>query len=237
MKNCLVVLSGGQDSTTCLYWAKQTPGLEKLHAITFDYGQRHGVEIRSARIVGDMADVDTHELVVLPDGILAGTSPLTNPAEEVEEYESAETLPGGIEKTFVPARNLLFLSIAANRAAVLGCDSIVIGVSEEDFGGYPDCRGEFITAMEAAINAGLPEDCKLTVHTPLINRNKKETVELAASLGGCMEALAYSHTCYNGDWPPCGKCHACLLRARGFEQAGIEDPLLTHCAEQLGEEM
>lgn len=235
MKNCLVILSGGQDSTTCLYWAKQNPGLEKLHALTFDYGQRHGIEIRSASTVAAMAGVDTHELVVLPDNILAGTSPLTNPTVEVEEYESAETLPGGIEKTFVPARNLLFLSIAANRAAVLGCDALVIGVSEEDFGGYPDCRSDFITAMEAAINAGLPDDCQLTVYTPLINRDKRETVELAAGLDGCLDALAYSHTCYNGDCPPCGKCHACLLRARGFDQAGIEDPLLARCTGQLPE--
>ena len=89
--------------------------------------------------------------------------------------------------------------------------------------------------MEAAINNGLPDECKLEVHTPLINRNKQETVELAAQLGGCLDALAFSHTCYNGDWPPCGKCHACLLRQQGFVKAGIEDPLLALCARELGE--
>ena len=98
MKKPLVILSGGQDSTTCLFWAKHSLGVEEVHAITFDYGQRHGVEIRSARIVGEMADVATHELIVLPDGILAGTSPLTNPDYEVEQYSDAASLPGVTRK-------------------------------------------------------------------------------------------------------------------------------------------
>jgi len=214
MKKPLVVLSGGQDSTTCLYWVKAQPGVEEIHCLTFDYGQRHGVELRSAYKVGAMAEVDTHELVELPDGVLIGDSPLVNPDFEVDEYESEDQLPGGIEKTFVPAR-------------------IVIGVSQEDFGGYPDCRGDFISAMSEAISEGLPEP--VLIVTPLINKTKRETVDLAVELdNGVMEALAMSHTCYQGDWPPCGRCHSCLLRAKGFEEAGIPDPLITHVEAYLG---
>lgn len=232
MKKPLVVLSGGQDSTTCLYWVKAQPEVEEIHCLTFDYGQRHGIELRSAHKVGMMAEVDGHELVELPDGVLIGDSPLVNSDIEVDQYESEDEMPGGIEKTFVPARNILFLSIAANRASVLGCDSIVIGVSQEDFGGYPDCRGDFISAMSEAISEGLPEP--VLIVTPLINKTKKETVEMAVELdNGVMEALAMSHTCYQGEWPPCGRCHSCLLRAKGFEEAGVPDPLITHVEEYL----
>lgn len=232
MKKPLVVLSGGQDSTTCLYWAKAQPGVEEIHCLTFDYGQRHGEELRSASKVGQMAKVASHELIELPDGILIGDSPLVNSEFEVDEYDSEDELPGGIEKTFVPARNIMFLSIAANRASVLGCDSIIIGVSQEDFGGYPDCRGDFISAMSEAISQGLPEP--VLIVTPLINKTKKETVELAVELNnGVIEALAMSHSCYQGEWPPCGRCHACLLRAKGFEEAGIPDPLIVYAHNYL----
>lgn len=232
----LVILSGGQDSTTCLYWAKQLPGVEEVHAVTFDYGQRHAIEIESALKVAEMAGVASHEIVKLPDGILRGTSPLINADHEVGRYESAETLPGGLEDTFVPARNILFLTLAANRAYCLGCDALVIGVSQEDYGGYPDCRIEFINAMEKALCEGMPKP--LVIKKPLITLNKMRTVELADVLdmthygatgkreGGCLDALAYSHTCYNGETPPCGSCHACLLRAKGFQEAEVVDPLI-----------
>jgi len=236
VKKPLVILSGGQDSTTCLYWAKQMPGVQEVHAVTFDYGQRHAAEIQSAQTVAEMAGVASHEFIKLPEGILRGTSPLVNPDYEVGQYESAETLPGGLEDTFVPARNILFLTLAANRAHCLGCDTLVIGVSQEDYGGYPDCRVEFINAMERAICEGMPKP--LLIKKPLITLNKMRTVEMARDLdhahyretgraeGGCLDALAYSHTCYNGEFPPCGSCHACLLRAKGFEEAEQYDPLI-----------
>ena len=170
-----------------------------------------------------MAGVVSHEILHV-SSILKGTSPLVNPSHEVDTYKDADSLPGGLEATFVPMRNALFLVLAANRAAVLGCNQIYIGVSQEDYGGYPDCRLDFIESMERSINQAL--DQRIYIETPLIQLNKKETVELAQTLPGCMEALAFSHTCYKGDYPPCGKCHACLLRARGFEQAGIQDPLV-----------
>ena len=222
MSKALVVLSGGQDSTTCLYWALRQYG--EVVAVTFDYGQRHAIEIEAAREIAEHAGIEW-ELVRIPP--LGGDSPLTELAREVRQYESADALPGGIEDTFVPGRNIIFLALAANRAASLGCEIIIAGLSQEDFGGYPDCRRVFVDAMEKAVNLGLEGTAaKIVIETPLINMSKKETVLLAQEVGA-MEALALSHTCYNGERPPCGHCHACLLRLKGFEEAGVEDPLLS----------
>lgn len=233
-KGAIVILSGGQDSTTCLCWTAEQ-GYNRVHAITFDYGQRHRVELEAAEAVfgvfranvGHVLEV-SHETVKLPEGVLQGTSPLVNQDEEVEKYEDADSLPGGLEKTFVPMRNLLFLTIAGNRAVVHGCKDIIIGVSQEDFGGYPDCRSVFISdatnTMRRAVDMGIEE---LDVVTPVGKLDKEATVRLAQELGPfCLEALSHSHTCYEGKVPPCGKCHACLLRAKGFERVGIPDPLL-----------
>lgn len=224
MKKALIVLSGGQDSTTCLFFVKKHYPEHELHAITFNYGQRHDVEIDSARIIAEMANVKSHEVVELPEGILAGTSPLTDHSKNVGQYADAESLPGGLEDTFVPGRNLLFLAIAANRAYVLGADMLVTGVAQEDFGGYPDCRDVFIRSMQKTIFQAT--DREIEIQAPLMYLNKRQTVKLAESLPGCMDALANSHTCYNGEQPPCGKCHSCLLRAKGFEEAGIPDPMM-----------
>lgn len=220
----LVVLSGGQDSTTCLYLAIAKYGVDNVHCITFDYGQKHSIEIEAAKKVARFAGIpeERHEILSLPIGILAGSSPLTNPSVELEVYENVEALPGGLEKTFVPGRNILFLTLAANRASVLGIQDIYIGVSQEDFGGYPDCRDDFIWAMEQALTRGLPQPVHLS--TPLIYLNKRQTVELAMTYPGCMDALKYSHTCYAGVAGGCGNCHACLLRLKGFADAGVDDP-------------
>jgi 7-cyano-7-deazaguanine synthase len=220
MRKALVILSGGQDSTTCLFWAKRE--YDEVHALTFAYNQRHAIEIESARKIATIAGA-RHEIMQL-GAIFAGLSPLTNPSETVAQYNSAAALPGGLEATFVPGRNILFLAIAANRAYVLDCDDLIIGVSQEDFGGYPDCRQEFIRQMESALKSGL--DRQITIRTPLMHLSKKETVQLAQSLPVCLEALAHSTTCYNGTQPPCALCHACLLRARGFAEAGVPDPLV-----------
>lgn len=227
----LVVLSGGQDSTTCLYWAIQQ-GYD-VHTITFDYGQKHKVELISAMQVANLAAVPdaNREIVQLGNGILAGTSPLTNKDEVLEQYADHKSLPGGLEKTFVPMRNQLFLTLAANRAYVLGCNVLITGVCQEDSGGYPDCRATFISALQDAINYGtftgepgtLPP---LRILTPLMYMTKAQSIKLAQTLPGCMEALAYSHTSYDGAYPPVGKDHATLLRAKGFEEADVPDPLI-----------
>jgi 7-cyano-7-deazaguanine synthase len=233
MPKALVVFSGGQDSTTCLYWAKQR--FDVVHALTFDYGQRHRLELESAKTIAQMAGI-AQEVINLGH-IFAGLSPLTDLSRPVEAYDDVENLPQGIASTFVPGRNILFLSVAANRAYVLGCDTVVIGVAQQDFGGYPDCRLDFIEKMQSALASGL--DAPLNIETPLMNLTKKETVMLAQALSGCLDALAYSTTCYNGQSPPCGHCNSCLLRAKGFDQAGIVDPLLSRCAtiKKLAEEV
>jgi len=224
----VVLLSGGQDSTTCLYWAKKR--FTKVHAVSIGYGQKHAVEINAARKIATMAEV-SYEHIDLKK-VLTGTSPLVSD-NPLGKYEDAESLPGGIEPTFVPARNILFLTIAANRAAVHGALNLVTGVCEEDFGGYPDCRREFIDAMENALGLGITgKSGHFKIHTPLMNLSKKESVDLAVEIPGCLDALSYSHTCYDGKVPPCGKCHACLLRDRGFTDAGIKDPLIVRLSEE-----
>lgn len=230
-KKALLVLSGGQDSTTCLFWALRE-GYE-VHAVTFDYNQRHRIEIDAAELVAKMGGVVTHEVIKLGP-ILKGTSPLVSD-NDLEQYADHHSLPGGLEKTFVPMRNQLFLTIAANRAFVLGIDTIITGVCQEDFGGYPDCRQVFIDALVEAINqgtftpeAGYAAGCRIL--TPLMDLTKAESVHLAWDLTqegfNAYGALAFSHTAYDGQYPPVGHDHATLLRAKGFEEADIPDPLI-----------
>jgi 7-cyano-7-deazaguanine synthase len=223
----IVVLSGGQDSTTCLFWARHQ-GFE-VHAVTFDYNQRHAREIEAATKVAKLAGVLSHEIITLGP-VLKGTSPLVSD-NALEQYADHKSLPGGLEKTFVPMRNQLFLTIAANRAYVYNAEALVTGVSQEDYGGYPDCRSAFIDALAHACNLGTftGEDGApgpLAILTPLIHLTKKATVELALALPGCYAALAWTHTSYDGAYPPVGHDHATLLRAKGFEEANVPDPLV-----------
>lgn len=229
----LVILSGGQDSTTCLALAIGEVGVENVHTITFDYGQRHRAEVEAAVTIAIEAGilVANFEVLRIP-GILKGSSPLVNKATAVDQYADAASLPGGLEKTFVPMRNTLFLTLAANRAVLLAASAgeevaVVTGVSQEDYGGYPDCRIEFIALMENLINASLADPLlpEIIIETPLINLTKKATVELSEKIGARW-LIAHSHTCYNGGVPPCGKCHACLLRQKGYDEAGVTDPLI-----------
>lgn len=227
-EKALVVLSGGQDSTTCLFWAL-AQGWD-VHAVTFDYQQKHVAEIASAIKIAELSGIaGKHEIITLGP-ILAGYSPLTNPDVELEQYSDHKSLPGGLEKTFVPMRNQLFLTVAANRAYVLGAQILVTGVCQEDSGGYPDCRQSFINYLQKTINAGTftGEDGalgNLRIETPLMNMTKADSVELALELPGAYAALAWSHTSYDGQFPPRGKDHATLLREKGFVEAGVPDPL------------
>lgn len=237
MKTHVVLLSGGQDSTTCLFWSleqlRSTSEEGRVVCLSLSYGQRHEVEIEAASKVVDCArkhypEVEiVHESLSLGSSVLLSSSPLVSDAP-LETYQDADSLPGGVEKTFVPGRNLLFLVVAANRAAHYSATTVITGVCQEDFGGYFDCRREFINAAETAISqafVGLDSWCD--IKTPLMFLTKKDSVLLARMLGeGCWEALAHSHTCYAGVHPPCGKCHACLLRSKGFEDAGYTDPIL-----------
>ncbi len=224
MKKALVVLSGGQDSTTCLFWAKKH--FSEVRAVAFDYGQRHRIELDSARKVAEMAGVPIE--VVDVAGLLVSRSPLTDSSVELETYKDFQSMDAVIgdrvELTFVPMRNQFFLTLAANRALAFDCFTLVTGVCQEDNANYPDCTGAFIDRLEVAINESLGIG-HFTIETPLMNLTKAQTVQLAADLG-CLDAIAYSHTCYAGQFPPCGECHSCVLRVHGFEEAGIPDPLV-----------
>lgn len=227
----LVVLSGGQDSVTCLAWAKQE--YEEVHAITFDYNQRHKIEIGAALKTGQMLSVKSHEIVTLGP-ILQGKSPLTNASETLEKYDNFDQMDSTIgnrrELTFVPMRNALFLTIAANRAEVLGDTEIVTGVCQMDNANYDDCREVFIKATQHYINTALGHDHRGTppiqIVTPLLNMTKADTVKWSLTLTGCYEALAYSHTSYDGTYPPTDNNHSNVLRAQGFLEAGVPDPLV-----------
>lgn len=218
-RRALVLLSGGQDSTTCLFWAFDRFGKGVVDAICFDYGQRHRIEIDAARQVAGHAGV---HLAVLPIDTFSalGGSSLVDTNIAVPAGASAPGLPS----TFVPGRNLVFLTYAAAYAWQRDIRHLVTGVAQTDYSGYPDCRQNTITALQRCLRLGMERNFK--IHTPLMHRSKKQTVELAVSLGA-LEALGLSHSCYNGQRPPCGSCAACLLRAKGFAEAGIADPLLT----------
>ncbi|MFC3626915.1 7-cyano-7-deazaguanine synthase QueC [Vogesella amnigena] len=220
-RKALVVLSGGQDSTTCLYWALREFGAANVEAVTFDYGQRHRVELDAARKVAAMAGV---RQTVLPIDTFAaiGGNALTDDAIAPEAGARADD-DSALPNTFVPGRNLVFLSFAAAFAYTRGIEHVVTGVAQTDYSGYPDCRENTLKALELALRLGM--DSRVTLHTPLMFMSKAETVHLAQQVGA-MEALAWSHTCYNGEVPPCGHCASCELRAKGFDEAGVIDPLL-----------
>ncbi|MDH3374470.1 MAG: 7-cyano-7-deazaguanine synthase QueC [Gammaproteobacteria bacterium] len=215
----LVLLSGGQDSTTCLYWAIERFGRQAVTAISFDYGQRHRIELDCAATIADKAGVS---YVCLPINTFAalGGDALTDTGVDVRGDLDTET---GLPNTFVPGRNLIFLSFAAAYAYQRRIRHLVTGVAQTDYSGYPDCRSQTIESMQETLRLGMESDVR--VHTPLMHKSKKETVELARELGA-LDAMADTHTCYNGVRPPCGECPACLLRAKGFAEAGVEDPLI-----------
>lgn len=225
MKKALVILSGGQDSTTTLFWAKEC--FDEVHAITFDYGQRHRIELDAAVKVAAMAKVASHEIVALP-GVLRSTSPLTSDAE-LEQYEDASQMEAVIgnrvELTFVPMRNTFFFTVAMNRAVALGANHLVTGICQEDNANYPDCTEKFRNAFERMANLSLGTK-RFFIHAPLMYLSKAKTVMMAKAMPECWEALAYSHTSYDGKYPPTDKNHSNVLRAYGFEVAGLPDPLV-----------
>ena len=211
----LVVLSGGQDSTTCLFWAKKN--FLEVETITFDYGQRHKIELKAAIKISEIAKVKNRVISINTFGELGGNA-LTG-EEEVE----ATSEDGELPNTFVPGRNLVFLTFAAAYAHQKGIQHIVTGVCQTDYSGYPDCRQNTIDALQVTINLGMESQVK--IHTPLMWMTKAETVHLAKEVEA-LDAMAWSHTCYNGAIPPCEKCPACELRKKGFDDAGIKDPLI-----------
>lgn len=216
--DALVTLSGGQDSTTCLYWAIRRFGLDKVESITFDYGQRHRVEIECARTIADGAGIANTVIPIDTFSVLAGNA-LTDSTIAIAE----ETNDGELPNTFVPGRNIIFLTYAAAYAWPRKIAHLVTGVAQTDYSGYPDCRVETIDALQTTLRLGMESDVE--IHTPLMHLSKRDTVILAQELGA-IDAMALTQTCYEGERPPCGECPACRLRAKGFSEAGIDDPLL-----------
>ncbi|KFL14797.1 7-cyano-7-deazaguanine synthase [Geobacillus stearothermophilus] len=218
-EKAVVVFSGGQDSTTCLVWAKEQFG--EVEAVTFDYGQRHRREIEVAQTIA--AELGVRH-TVLDMSLLGQLAPnaLTRDDIAIEQKE------GGLPTTFVDGRNLLFLSFAAVFAKQRGARHLVTGVCETDFSGYPDCRDVFIKSLNVTLNLAM--DYEFVIHTPLMWLTKAETWKLADELGALEFIRTKTLTCYNGIIADgCGECPACVLRKRGLddylrEKAGVERP-------------
>ena len=208
-KSALVVFSGGQDSTTCLFWAKKR--FKQVVALSFTYGQKHVKEVEMAREIARKAGVEFHVMDV-PFIAQLGSNALTDASVKMDE----ERPEGSWPNTFVPGRNLFFLSIAAVFARERGIHHLVVGVSQTDFSGYPDCRDAFVKSMNVTLNLALDEP--FVIHTPLMWLDKAETWALADELGVMELVRNETLTCYNGiPGDGCGHCPACKLRREGLE--------------------
>jgi len=220
LRPAVCLLSGGLDSATSLAYARRE-GFD-CFALSFDYQQRHRVELEAARKVAARLGAVKH-LIVPIDLRLFGGSALTS---EIEVPKSG--VGAGIPVTYVPARNTIFLALALAWAEVLGASDIFIGVNAIDYSGYPDCRPEFIAAFERMANlatkAGVEGRTRMQIHTPLIKLSKSEIIKLGRELG---VDFGLTHSCYDPDdlGRPCGLCDSCRLRLRGFAEAGLQDPL------------
>jgi 7-cyano-7-deazaguanine synthase len=219
------LLSGGLDSTTCLGIARDA-GFE-CHCLSFDYGQRHRIELEAAARVARSLGAKEHRTALIDLRAFGGSALTSN--TEVPKDRDARTMSNGIPVTYVPARNTIFLSYALAYAEVLSASHIFIGVNALDYSGYPDCRPEFIRAFERMANlatkAGVEGRTSIRIETPLIHLTKAQTIQKALELG---IDLALTHSCYDPDSKgrPCRRCDACVLRQKGFEEASASDPLL-----------
>ncbi len=221
----VVLVSGGLDSTTCLVIARQQ-GFE-LYALTLFYGQRHKVELKAARKVAKAYKVKKHLELEVPLTAFGGSA-LTDKKIIVPKHKSLKDIGKGIPPTYVPARNTVFLSLALAWAEAVGAEHIFIGVNALDYSGYPDCRPEFIRAFEKlaklATKKGVEGKWKLKIHTPLIRLSKAQIIKAGLKLG---IDYGLTHSCYDPkpDGRACGRCDSCLLREKGFVEAGVPDPL------------
>lgn len=236
LQKALVIFSGGQDSTTCLFWAMSK--FQDVSALSFDYGQKHLIELESARYIAAQT-IGTQNHYIMPLDIFQqfGASnsliPMNTPTTTTEstsmnisDFTSASSHPlpksNHLPDSFVPGRNLLFINLAAIFAYKINAANIVTGVSQTDYSNYPDCRDDTIKSLQVSLNLGM--ESNFIIHCPLMWLDKAQSISLAQELGA-LEMLKFSHTCYAGQRPPCGICAACQLRAKGFQKAGIPDPL------------
>ena len=221
MKRAVILVSGGLDSATVL-WQAKARGFS-CFALSFDYGQRHHLELEAATKVVESAGGCEHRILKLDIGALGGSA-LTDISIPVPEEEQ-----DGIPITYVPARNTIFLSMALAWSEVIGAKDIFIGVNAVDYSGYPDCRPEFISSFEHLANIAtkmsMESDESIRIHTPLIDLGKSEIIQIGTKLG-----VNYSLTisCYQPDTEgkACGKCDSCRIRSKGFHNAGIPDPTI-----------
>jgi 7-cyano-7-deazaguanine synthase len=224
-KPAVVLLSGGVDSTTTVAIAKHEG--YGLNALTFQYGQRHAIEIAAARRVAQAFGVDRHVIVEMDLRVFGGSA-LTD-AVEVPKGRSAVEIGQGIPVTYVPARNTIFLAYALAFAEVSHSEDIFLGVNALDYSGYPDCRPEYVRAFESMANlatkAAVEGRQRLQIHTPLIHLSKAQIIHRGLALG---VDYTLTHSCYDPspDGLACGQCDSCLLRLKGFREAGMVDPVV-----------
>lgn len=224
LRGAVCLLSGGLDSSTCLAYAIRE-GFE-CYALSLDYGQRHKVELEAARRVAQSLGAAEHRVVTIGLGAFGGSALTGN--LEVPKRRSASEIGHGIPVTYVPARNTVFLALGLAWAEVLGAADLFIGVNAIDYSGYPDCRPQFLEAFERlaslATKAGVEGRIHTRVHAPLIRLSKADIIRLGVELG---VDFRLTHSCYDPypDGRACGACDSCVLRRKGFEEAGIRDPL------------
>ncbi|MCS0674474.1 7-cyano-7-deazaguanine synthase QueC [Cytobacillus firmus] len=208
-EKAIVVFSGGQDSTTCLFWALKN--FKEVEVVTFNYNQRHSFEIECAKNIANELRVKHH---ILDMSLLNQLVPNALTRDDIEVKDGEE---GGLPSTFVPGRNLLFLSFAGVLASQINAKHIITGVCETDFSGYPDCRDMFIKSLNVTLNLSMEE--QFVIHTPLMWLNKAETWKLADDLDAMEYVRENTLTCYNGiPADGCGECPACHLRKKGLEE-------------------
>ncbi|MCJ7463475.1 MAG: 7-cyano-7-deazaguanine synthase QueC [Thermoplasmata archaeon] len=222
MAEAIVLLSGGLDSSTVLALAKER-GFDVV-ALTFDYGQKHKRELNSSRKMARHFKAKEHIIVPLSLGELLRSS-LTRGSMSIPENRTEEEISSGVPSTYVPSRNIIFLSIAASIAESRGAEAIFIATNSVDFSGYPDCTAEFLSAFQMTLDIGTKagrEGRGIRVEAPILTKSKADIVREAIRLKVPMED---TWSCYKGGVKACGKCDSCLLRLRGFSEAGIRDPL------------
>jgi len=221
-RKAVVLLSGGMDSATALALAAKK-GYD-IHALSFDYGQRHRRELQSAKRIASHFHVREHLILKIPLGNMGGSA-LTDQKIPIPEGKGPWRRGASIPPTYVPGRNLVLLSFAAAYAEVIGAGAIFIGANALDYSGYPDCRPGFLRQFERTVRKGTKRGVAgrpLRIIAPLLRRSKADIVRLGASLG---VPFHLTWSCYRGGSRPCGRCDSCLIRAKGFAEAGMKDPL------------